>query len=134
VGTKYLIDSNVIIGYLDNKLPKRSMELMDIIMDDIPTVSIITKIEILRFNTPDDSYKILQNFIDDCVVLELNNLIVDKTIEIGKGNKIKLPDAVIAATALVNDLAIITRNISDFKNIKDLELLNPWAEDNGRPL
>ncbi len=107
---------------------------MDIIMDDIPTISVITKIEILRFNTPDDSYKILQNFINDCVVLELNNLIVDKTIEIGKGNKIKLPDAVIAATASVNNLALVTRNISDFKNIKDLELLNPWAEDNGRAL
>ncbi|MES2377196.1 MAG: type II toxin-antitoxin system VapC family toxin [Bacteroidota bacterium] len=134
MGTKCLIDSNVIIGYLDNKLPKKGMELVDIIMDDIPTVSVITKIEVLRFNTPDDSYKILQNFINDCVVLELNKLIVDKTIEIGKAHKIKLPDAIIAATALVNDLALITRNISDFKNIKDLELLNPWAEDNGNPL
>lgn len=107
---------------------------MDIIMDDIPTVSVITKIEVLRFNTPADSYKILQNFINDCIVLELNNLIVDKTIEIGKAYKIKLPDAIIAATALVNDRALITRNISDFKNIQGLELLNPWAEDNGRAL
>jgi predicted nucleic acid-binding protein len=134
VGTKCLIDSNVIIGYLDNKLPKKGMELMDIVMDDVPTISVVTKIEVLRFNASDESYKILQNFINDSTIIGLNDLIVDKTIAIGKAHKIKLPDAIIAATALVNDRALITRNISDFKNIKGLELLNPWAEDNGRAL
>jgi predicted nucleic acid-binding protein len=131
VGKGCLIDSNVVIGYLDNKLPKKGMELMNIIIDDVPNISVITKIEVLRFNTSDNSYKVLQEFINECTLLELNNSVVDKTIEICKSHRIKLPDAIIAATALVNDLALITRNISDFKSIKDLELLNPWAEDNG---
>jgi predicted nucleic acid-binding protein len=39
--------------------------------------------------------------------------------------KTKLPDAIIAATALVNDLTIITRNIKDFDKIEGLEVLNP---------
>jgi len=43
-----------------------------------------------------------------------------------KSKKIKLPDAIIAATAIVNNLVIITRNEKDFKNIENLEYLNPY--------
>lgn len=134
MGTGCLIDSNVVIGYLDNKLPAKGMEMLNIIIDEIPNISIITKIEVLRFNTTETSYTILKEFISECAVFDLNDAVVDKTIAICKSNRIKLPDAIIAATALVNDLSLITRNISDFKNIDGLELLNPWAEDNGRAL
>jgi predicted nucleic acid-binding protein len=40
--------------------------------------------------------------------------------------KLKLGDAIIAATALVNNLTIITRNTSDFKNITDIKVVNPF--------
>jgi len=36
-----------------------------------------------------------------------------------------LPDAIIAATALVSNLALTTRNVSDFKNIPGLKIINP---------
>ena len=39
--------------------------------------------------------------------------------------KLKLGDALIAATALVYDLVIVTRNTKDFQNIAGLEYLNP---------
>jgi predicted nucleic acid-binding protein len=134
VGKGCLIDSNVVIGYLDNKLPAKGMEIMGVIIDDTPNISVITKIEVLRFNAPATSYAILKEFIDECVILELTDMIVDKTIAICKSSRIKLPDAIIAATALVNNLSLITRNISDFKNIAGLELLDPWAKDNGPAL
>jgi len=47
-------------------------------------------------------------------------------ISIRKIHRIKLPDAIIAATALVNGLELVTRNINDFKNIDGLNLINPW--------
>lgn len=134
MGTGYLIDSNVVIGYLDRTLPPKGMEIVTLIIDETPKISVITKIEVLRYNTSVDGYKVINDFIIECKVLQLDDSVVEKTIEICKSHKIKLPDAVIAATALVNDLALVTRNISDFKNIKDLELLNPWAEDNGGAL
>lgn len=105
------------------------MEIMNDIIDAEPNVSVITKIEVLRFNTSVEIYRILEDFMDVCTVFELNSTVVGQTIAICKSNKIKLPDAIIAATALANNLTLITRNISDFKNIQDLELLNPWAED-----
>jgi predicted nucleic acid-binding protein len=52
--------------------------------------------------------------------------IILKAIENRKAHKTKLPDAIIAATALVNELIIITRNTKDFDKIKGLEVLNPY--------
>ncbi len=36
-------------------------------------------------------------------------------------------DALIAATALVNDMAVVTRNTADFDRFDQLEVLNPWT-------
>lgn len=126
MGKGYLVDTNVVIGYLDNKLPVRGMQFMNEIIDNVPNLSVITKIEVLRFNTSVESYKILEDFINESNVFDLDELVVKSTITICKSNRIKLPDAIIAATALVYDLNLITRNISDFRNIGNLKLSNPW--------
>jgi len=52
--------------------------------------------------------------------------LLDKTILIRQKQKIKLPDAVIASTALINGLILVSHNIKDFKNIPDLETMNPY--------
>jgi len=49
VGKGYLIDTNVVICYLDNKLPRYAMGIMNVIVDDTPNISIIAKNEVLRF-------------------------------------------------------------------------------------
>ncbi|GGE54955.1 hypothetical protein EV200_102622 [Pedobacter psychrotolerans] len=126
MGTGYLIDTNVIIGYLNGRIENNGMAFMHPIIDKIPNISVINKIEILRFNPPDDNYKTLLDFVKSSNVLSLTENIVDKTISICQVNKIKLPDAIIAATAIVNNLTLITRTTSDFKKIADLEFLNPW--------
>ncbi|MBS1503550.1 MAG: PIN domain-containing protein, partial [Bacteroidetes bacterium] len=41
--------------------------------------------------------------------------LIDEIIHIRKNYKIKIPDAFIAATALTNDLVLLTRNVEDFK-------------------
>jgi len=122
---QFLMDTNAVIDYLGNKLPISGMKFLSGVVDAIPNVSVVTKIELLGFNASEENYKILSNFIDDATVLDLSNNVVEKTIEIRKKHKTKLPDAIIAATALVNDLALISRNISDFKNIEGLKILDP---------
>jgi len=42
-----------------------------------------------------------------------------------RAKKIKLADAVIAPTALVNNLSLVTTNMRDFKGIRDLQIINP---------
>jgi predicted nucleic acid-binding protein len=48
---------------------------------------------------------------------------------IRKGKPISAQDGMIAAIAIVNHHALATRNISDFQNIADLELINPWEPE-----
>ncbi len=122
---QYLIDTNAVIDYLGKKLPSNGMDFMDHIVDAVPNVSVISKIEVLGFNAPDQHYQLLANFMDDATVLDLTSTIVDVSIDIRKKHKTKLPDAIIAATALVYDLVLISRNISDFKNIQGLQVVDP---------
>jgi len=89
------------------------------------TVSAITEIELYCWKTSDEKdMDVLHNFINDALVIELERPIKLKTADIRKQHKIKLPDAIIAATAIVYDLTLITHNISDFKNILDLQVID----------
>lgn len=123
---QYLIDTNVVIDYLGQKLPPSAMSFLNEVIDSIPNVSIITRIEVLGFSTSEENYQLLVSFMNDATVLDLTEDVASQSIEIRKTLKTKLPDAIIAATALAYDLTLITRNVGDFKNIPNLNLINPW--------
>ena len=123
----YLIDTNTVIDYLGSKLPSSAMDFMNTVIDDVPNVSVVTKIEVLGFNALEEHYQMLTNFMNDATVFDLTSSIVDASILIRKKHKTKLPDAIIAATALVYELALITRNTADFKNIQGLKLIDPHS-------
>lgn len=123
---QYLIDSNAVVDYLGKKMPEVGMDFMNMVVDAIPNVSVVTRIEVLGFNAPLEYYSILADFIDDAVVFDLSEDIIKKSIALRKWHKIKLPDVIIAATALANGLALITRNTKDFTAIEGLTIINPW--------
>ena len=125
--SNYLIDTNIVIDFLGRKLSTNGMVFMNTIIDEIPNVSIITKIEVLGFNTTANQYRILTDFMNDASVYELTDEVANVCITLRKKYKTKLPDAIIAATALVSGFSLLTRNISDFKNIKDLKVVNPYS-------
>ena len=123
---KYLIDTNAVIDYLGEKLPASGMEFMNGVIDAVPIVSVVTKIEVLGFNTPDEPYQLLISFMNDATVLHLTEDIVEASIEVRKNYKTKLPDAIIAATALVHGFTLISRNTKDFQPIAGLACINPY--------
>jgi len=127
---KYLIDSNSVIDYLGNKFPINGMQFMNAVVDASPTVSVITKIEVLGFIAPQEHYNLLTSFMNDATVIDLVPAVVNQTIALRKLYKVKLPDAIIAATAIVYSLAIITRNTKDFESIPELEVINPYILSN----
>ena len=122
---------NVLVRYkhnnwlLQRKLPNNAKKLLSGIE---PCISVITQIELFSSNLITYSEKqFLEAFVNICTVYShLNNDIVNKSIFLRQQNKIKLPDAIIAATALVNNCTIITRNIADFKKIEQLICINPY--------
>lgn len=118
-----LIDTNVVIDYLDNRLPLQSSTLLE---RSLFRISVITRIELLSWPgaTPNQT-TILQSFVHSCFEYNLDDSIIEKAIDIRKSTRIKLPDAIIAATALANNLLLITRNTKDFEAIDHLRLFNP---------
>ena len=123
MGKKFLIDTNILIYYFDNLIPEYSEQIVDDIFIDSFNISIISKIEFLGWHKfSDEQYEKAINFLNGATIISLTETTVDKTIQIKRQKRMKLPDSVIAATCLINDLILVTRNADDFKNIDGLKL------------
>ena len=122
----YLIDTNIIIYFLNDNLPAGSYPKMNNIFSESFNISVITKMEVLGFTEHTElSYKKAKRFIDNANILEINDEIVEKVINIKRKKKVRLPDAIIAACAVNNNLTLITRNVDDFKGL-GLKIFNPF--------
>jgi predicted nucleic acid-binding protein len=122
----YLIDSNVISNFTLVKFPEKAMNFLANVFDEIPNISVITKIEVLswRSDTVQDEVKII-SFVSSSNVIPLFDNIVNKCIDIRRNGKIKTPDAVIAATAMIFNLTLVTGD-AGFGRIPNLKILNPF--------
>ena len=67
----------------------------------------------------------MQALVNSVVVLPLDEPVVQQTIALRQQHRIKLPDAIIAATALAHSLPLLTRNVGDFQRIEGLVIINP---------
>ncbi|WP_425291150.1 type II toxin-antitoxin system VapC family toxin [Spirosoma linguale] len=88
-------------------------------------VSAITEIELLSFSQLDKESEIqIRFFLDDenCRLVELISAIKEQTIKIRKRHRIKLPDAVIAATAIFLGIPLLTFD-SGFVKIDNLDVI-----------
>lgn len=118
----FLLDSNVIIDYLSNKLPEKGIVFLEKIL--VPQISVVTRIELsILPNASSNHIKIVNEYLSYCEIFDLSEEIVLKVIEVRKKYKIRDFDSIIAATALVKNLTIIT-NDKDFNNIKKLKVVN----------
>lgn len=122
--TNYLIDTNVAIYYFGLALSNESEKFMDQIFCKTYAISVINRIELLGFGrlnaTESDA---LNSFISNANIFDLEEEIIIETIQIRKKHNIKLPDAIIAATCLVNNCKLITNNVNDFDKINGLQLV-----------
>jgi len=123
---RYLIDTSAVIKYLNKTLPNDAILFIDKIVDEESIISVISRIELLSWNPKDpDDLSIYVDFVRFSNVFDLTELIIVKTIKIRKEKKLKIPDAIIAATALVNNLTLIADNDKDFSRVDGLTCLNP---------
>ena len=124
----YLLDTNILIYHLNRSIPVQSIEKIRQILKNHFNISIISKMELLGFrrHSP-QSYKKSESFLENAEIIALDDEIVDTVIQLRRNKSIKLPDAIIAATARVNQWTLVTRNENDFSGI-ELTILNPFAE------
>ncbi len=90
-------------------------------------ISVINRIELLagsRLTEPQRSA--LVSLLDEFQEVGLTDEVVSMTIELLQSRQVKrLPDAIIAATALVTDSTLVTRNTIDFQRVTGLTLVDP---------
>ena len=121
----YLLDSNFIINYFKGIFEGDARQFSDSIINRTTYISVITRIELLGWKSiiaKDE--KLIKEFISDSTVFSLEESIIIRTISIRKSIKIKLPDAIIAATAIEHNMQLLTHNINDFKKVPDLIVIN----------
>lgn len=116
-GTKILLDTNAIIALFDgNEIVK------GLLAGNILHISVVSEMEALSYQKLSDrETKMVESFIGDCIVLELSPDIKKLTIATRKKYKLKLPDAIIAATALYYQLPLVSADKA-FDKVEDLEL------------
>jgi len=120
----YLIDTNVAIYYFGLAMSNESEKFMDQILGKKYYISVINRIELLGFKRLNGNESdALSSFISNSIIIDLEEDIILETIQIRKKYNIKLPDAIIAATCLVNNCSLITNNIKDFDEITGLHLV-----------
>jgi predicted nucleic acid-binding protein len=106
---KALFDTNILIDYL-NGIPAAKTEL-DRYTDK--AISVITWMEVL-VGTTAETEPITRGFLASFQSLPIDALVASRSVDIRKNHKIKLPDAIVWATAQVNNRILVTRNTKDF--------------------
>ncbi|MBK9459764.1 MAG: type II toxin-antitoxin system VapC family toxin [Chitinophagales bacterium] len=124
---KWLIDTNIVIYYANDKIPSRSVKKVEEIIQQSFIISTITQIEVLGW------YKItvaekrrLTHFLNQATVLYVDKKIEQAAVALKQMQKMDTPDAIIAATCLVYGYTLVTRNSKDFTSIDYLKIYNPF--------
>lgn len=121
MGTGFLIDTSAISKYLRDELSPKAAALMDEALDASSIISVITRIELLVYEPHDlREEQAFHLFLSESNVVNLSEEIIQKTVAVRRQAHIKLPDAIIAATAIVNDWTLLSTNDKDFFRVKDL--------------
>lgn len=124
---KYLIDTNISIYYFGSILSGSAIAFLESVFKSKYYLSVINHIELLGFsNLTENEYNALETYIRSASMLDLDEAVISETIRIRREYRVKLPDAIIAATCLMNGCCLVTNNKKDFDKIKglDLKILN----------
>jgi predicted nucleic acid-binding protein len=102
------LDTNVVIGLL--KGDAACIDLLDGAGTSLKALatSQITRMELLGFGNTADEEQTLRRFLSAIQVITLDDAIEGRTIALRRQRKIKLPDAIIAATAIERGLTLLS--------------------------
>jgi predicted nucleic acid-binding protein len=123
-----VLDTNVLIYHLHDALSEETKSLLSAAFEDGAIVSVITRIELLCWpQHTAESLAATLRLLDALTEHPLAGAVVERTITLRQQTKLKLADAVIAATALELNLPLMTRNTRDFSRAEGLELVEANA-------
>lgn len=123
---KYLIDSNIIIYYLNGDENIRNFIEQN---RSYSTISLITYYEVLNYDFSKEEELVVKEFLKSFEILTVSKNIINQALQNRKFKKIKMADNFILATAQIFELEIVTRNGKDFEAFTD-RILNPFEDKN----
>ena len=106
-GIKKLLDTNIILGIIKGN-PDAAIKLQGINLKAC-AYSSVTRMELLGFpDITSDEIKIISLLLEQMSQLSIERAIEDKTIQLKQQHRIKLPDAIILATAMQHNIELLT--------------------------
>ncbi|MDY0077679.1 MAG: type II toxin-antitoxin system VapC family toxin [Bacteroidales bacterium] len=118
-----LIDTNIAIYYFGLQLTEEATSFIEQLFRNNYHISVINRIELLGFDkVSSEQYNALEAFVNNATILDLDEAVVVETIKIRQQYNTKLPDAIIAASCIVNDCCLLTNNTKDFEKINGLKV------------
>jgi len=127
-GNKLLLDTNILIY-----LSKKELNLEDFAkVNDVLYISVITLMEAKGYQYSNKKEEIIiDTLCENRIKVSITDEVIETVIDLRKKHRIKLPDAIILATAIENNLKLITRNTKDFEVADPNDLvINPFNLNN----
>ncbi|MCO6479866.1 MAG: type II toxin-antitoxin system VapC family toxin [Phaeodactylibacter sp.] len=117
-GNSLLVDTNIVLYLLNGDLT-----IAELLNGRDIYISFISELELLGFqDLKEEGLSLIKEFLGSCIIVDLSEPIKRITIELKQGHKIKLPDAIIAATSLYMNLPLISAD-KVFEKISDLQFI-----------
>jgi len=117
-----LIDSNILIYSSQDQYAY----LRSLVKGPDSYASYISYVEVLGYHQlTAKEEKYYKSIFSVLKLIPVSKAVILKATEIRQSKKYSVGDSIVAATALIYDLELNTRNIKDFKDIPDLRIHNP---------
>ena len=124
-----IIDTNILIYHLAGVLTYQAEATLAGALESGSSISIITRIELLGWrNHSPDSLKAAEALLNSVSEIPLHEEIIRLCISLRQNYSIKLPDAIIAATARYANFPLMTRNVTDFERVPELKMVDPFLQ------
>lgn len=121
-----LLDSNIIIYSAQPQYPY----LRELIAEHSPAVSALSYLEVLGYHLlTEQQRQYFEEFFLVAQILPISQDVLTQAVALRQQRRMTLGDSIIAGTALVHELTLITRNVGDFRWIVELNLLNPFDDN-----
>ena len=123
-----VLDTNILIYHLHDALPAAAEDMLADALECGAAISVISRIELLSWpqHTP-DSLAAAMRLLEPVTEHPVGDSVAERTIDIRRQTRIKLGDAVIAATALDLGVPLMTRNSRDFVRVGGLVVVDPFS-------